>query len=144
VSAAQSPTVLLVDDDAAWRVALARWLQGEGMRGIGLSRGEWITSAIETHRPDIVLLDIHLPGLDGLQILEVLRFRWPRLPVVVMTAFGGAETGELARQCGATGYLEKPFRMADLMTELARALAGTAAGLDRGEAGPVTGGTPCA
>lgn len=121
MTAARPTTVLLVDDDSAWRVALERWLQGEGMRGIGLGRGEWITSAIETHRPDVVLLDIHLPGLDGLQLLEVVRLRWPHLPVVIMTAFGGAETGELARRCGATGYLEKPFRMGDLMTELARA-----------------------
>lgn len=125
VNAARATTVLLVDDDGDWRVALERWLQGEGMRGIGLGRGEWITSAIETHRPDVVLLDIHLPGLDGLQLLEVLRLRWPSLPVVIMTAFGGFETGELARRCGATGYLEKPFRMADLMTELARALEGS-------------------
>jgi DNA-binding NtrC family response regulator len=122
VNAARATTVLLVDDDGDWRAALERWLQGEGMRGIGLGRGEWITGAIETHRPDVVLLDIHLPGLDGLQVLEVLRLRWPSLPVVVMTAFGGLETAELARRCGATGYLEKPFRMADLMTELARAL----------------------
>jgi DNA-binding NtrC family response regulator len=122
VNAARATTVLLVDDDGDWRAALEQWLQGEGMRGIGLGRGEWITSAIDTHRPDVVLLDIHLPGLDGLQILELLRLRWPSLPVVVMTAFGGFETGELARRCGATGYLEKPFRMADLMTELARAL----------------------
>ena len=122
MNAARATTVLLVDDDGDWRAALEHWLQGEGMRGIGLGRGEWITSAIDTHRPDVVLLDIHLPGLDGLQILEVLRLRWPSLPVVVMTAFGGFETGELARRCGATGYLEKPFRMAELMSELARAL----------------------
>lgn len=121
MSAAQPTTVLLVDDDSAWRAALEHWLKGEGMRAIGLSRGEWINSAIETHRPDVVLLDIHLPGLDGLQVLEVVRLRWPRLPVVIMTAFGGFETGELARRSGATGYLEKPFRMTDLMTELARA-----------------------
>jgi DNA-binding NtrC family response regulator len=113
-------TVMVVDDDAAWRVALERWLHSEGMRGIGLGRAEWITSAIETHQPDAVLLDIHLPGSDGLQVLEVVRHRWPVLPVIVMTAFGGQETGDLARRCGATGYLDKPFRMADLMTELRR------------------------
>ena len=117
-------TVLLVDDDGAWRAVLERWLQGEGMRGIGLGRGEWIASAIETHRPDVVLLDIHLPGQDGLQVLEVVRYRWPNLPVIIMTAFGGHETGDLARRCGATGYLEKPFRMADLATELERATRG--------------------
>jgi two-component system nitrogen regulation response regulator NtrX len=125
VNAARATTVLVVDDDGDWRAALEHWLQGEGMRGVGLGRGEWITSAIEAHRPDVVLLDIHLPGLDGLQTLELLRLRWPSLPVVMMTAFGGVETGELARRCGATGYLEKPFRMAELMTELARVVEGS-------------------
>jgi DNA-binding NtrC family response regulator len=117
-------TIMIVDDDSAWRVALERWLRDEGMRGIGLSRAEWIISAIEAHRPDAVLLDIHLPGADGLQALETVRQRWPTLPVIVMTAFGGRETGELARRCGATGYLDKPFRMADLTREVERATAG--------------------
>jgi DNA-binding NtrC family response regulator len=117
----------MVDDDDAWRASLERWLQAEAMRAIGLARAEWITSAIETHRPDVVLLDIQLPGVDGLQVLEAVRARWPRLPIVVMTAFGGPETGELARRCGATGYLDKPFQMDDLMAELART-TGPAAG----------------
>jgi len=117
-------TIMIVDDDSAWRVALERWLRDEGMRGIGLSRGEWITSAIETHRPDAVLLDIHLPGVDGLQVLEIVRERWPSLPVIVMTAFGGRETGDLARRCGAAGYLDKPFRMADLTQEIRRLISG--------------------
>jgi DNA-binding response OmpR family regulator len=118
-------TILLVDDDGAWRVALERWLKGEGMRGIGLGRAEWIASAIETHRPDAVLLDIHLPGTDGLRVLEVVRHRWPTLPVIIMTAFGGRETGDLARNCGASGYLEKPFRMAQLMAEIERVTSPT-------------------
>ena len=117
-------TIMIVDDDSAWRVALERWLRDEGMRGIGLSRGEWITSAIETHRPDAVLLDIHLPGVDGLQVLEIVRERWPSLPVIVMTAFGGRETGDLARRCGAAGYFDKPFRMADLTQEIRRLISG--------------------
>jgi two-component system nitrogen regulation response regulator GlnG len=114
-------TIMVVDDDTAWRGALERWLSSEGMRGIGLGRAEWVTTAIDTHKPDAVLLDIHLPGTDGLQVLERVRHRWPTLPVIVMTAFGGRETGELARRCGATGYLDKPFRMAELMLELRRA-----------------------
>ena len=117
-------TIMIVDDDSAWRVALERWLRDEGMRGVGLSRGEWITSAIETHRPDAVLLDIHLPGVDGLQVLEIVHQRWPSLPVIVMTAFGGRETGDLARRCGAAGYLDKPFRMADLTQEIQRLISG--------------------
>jgi DNA-binding NtrC family response regulator len=117
-------TVLVVDDDAAWRAVLERWLQDEGMRGIGVARGEWVTGAIHTHQPDVVLLDVHLPGIDGLYVLGVVRRHWPTLPVIIMTAFGGRETAELARRCGATGYLDKPFRMTELASELARATGG--------------------
>jgi two-component system, NtrC family, nitrogen regulation response regulator GlnG len=139
VSAARTTTILLVDDDGAWRAVIERWLEAEGMRGIGLGRGEWVTSAIDTHRPDALLLDIHLPGVDGLQVLEAVRVRWPDLPVVIMTAFGGRETGELARQCGATAYLEKPFRMGDLMAELERLTAG---GAQRPKGGTASGDDP--
>lgn len=59
-------------------------------------------------------------GLDRGDQIAVVRYRWPDLPVIVMTAFGGSETGELARRRGATGYLEKPFRMSELVTEVER------------------------
>jgi DNA-binding NtrC family response regulator len=119
-------TVVLVDDDGAWRAALGGWLEAEGMRVIRLARGEWIISALETHRPDLVLLDVHLPGLDGLEVLESVRRRWPTLPVIVMTAFGGPETAELAHRCGATAYLDKPFRLADLSAHIDRLAEGGA------------------
>lgn len=93
VKLARATTVLPVDDDGAWRAVLERVLRSEGMRGIGLDRGDQIA---------------------------VVRYRWPDLPVIVMTAFGGSETGELARRRGATGYLEKPFRMSELVTEVER------------------------
>jgi two-component system nitrogen regulation response regulator GlnG len=125
VNPRQATTILLVDDDSAWRAALERCLQAEGMRGIGLGRAEWITSAIETHQPDAVLLDINLPGIDGLRALETVRHRWPQLPVIIMTAFGGRETGDVVRQSGATAYLEKPFRLSDLIAQIERA-TGTA------------------
>jgi DNA-binding NtrC family response regulator len=111
---------VLVDDDGAWRAALGGWLEGEGMRVVRLARGEWVTHAIETHRADVVLLDVHLSGLDGIEVLEAVHHRWPKLPVIVMTAFGGPDTADLARRCGATAYLDKPFRLTDLMTHLDR------------------------
>jgi DNA-binding response OmpR family regulator len=113
-------TVLLVDDDAAWRATLGGWLEDAGMRVVRLTRGEWLTRAIETHRADAVLLDVHLPGLDGIQVLESIRARWATLPVVVMTSFGGADLEAQARRAGATAYLDKPFRMSELMEHLER------------------------
>jgi DNA-binding NtrC family response regulator len=119
-------TVLFVDDDSAWRLMLDRWLKAEGLRGIGLARGEWLTHAIERYHPDVLLLDINLPGEDGLEVLENVRRRWPTLPVIVMTAFGGHQTADLARHLGASGYLDKPFPMDHLRAQLTRVTQGDA------------------
>jgi DNA-binding NtrC family response regulator len=114
-------TVLLVDDDAIWRASLERWLSAHGMQSVGLGEAAPVGDAIETHRPDVVLLDVHLPQADGLRVLEQVRGRWPGLPVIVMTAFGGRDTEARARRAGATAYLDKPFRMEQLATHLSRA-----------------------
>lgn len=115
--------ILLVDDDAGWRTLLERWLTREGMRAVGLARGEWVMHAIDLHRPDVVILDVHLPGLDGLHLVDMVRRRWPTLPVIVMTAFGSPETVDRAQRYGASGYLDKPFRMTDLTAALERAVS---------------------
>lgn len=119
-------TVLLVDDDDAWRAVLGGWLEDAGMRVVRLTRGEWVTRAIETHRADAVLLDVHLPGLDGLELLDCIRDRWPTLPVLIMTSFGGADLEAQARRAGATVFLDKPFRMTELMEHLERIAGSTA------------------
>jgi DNA-binding response OmpR family regulator len=123
-STGQPPTVLLVDDDAAWRAAVKDWLEGEGFAVVGLSRGEWALTAVETHRADVVVLDVQLPGMGGLDVLRFIRLRWAELPVIVTTAFGGERTADLAHQRGATAYLEKPFRMAELGDEVRRVMKG--------------------
>jgi DNA-binding response OmpR family regulator len=113
-------TVLLVDDDADWRAALKSWLEREHLRVVALARGDWVVSAIELHRPDLVILDVHLPGANGLDVLGTLRSRCPDVPVLVTTAFGGRPLAETVRRLGAHGYLDKPFRLADLMAEIGR------------------------
>jgi DNA-binding response OmpR family regulator len=113
-------TVLVVDDDPAWRDALKGWLEREGFRAIMLARADWIVPAVELHHPDVIVLDVNLPGVSGLEVLDGLRRRWPSLPVVIMTAFGGPGVGDTARRLGAAAYLEKPFRMAALVNEIRR------------------------
>ncbi len=115
-------TVLLVDDDGVWRAALASWLEREGFRVLGLSRGDGVATTLETKQVDAMILDVHLAGLDGLEVLAEVRGRWPALPVMVTTAFGGPETGDVARRRGATCYLDKPFPLAELVTQLRRAV----------------------
>ncbi len=110
----------MVDDDPAWRDALKGWLEREGFRAIMLARADWVVPAVELHRPDAVVLDVNLPGASGLDVLAALGRRWPSLPVVIMTAFGGPGVGDAAQRLGAAAYLEKPFRMAALVEEIRR------------------------
>ena len=112
--------LLVVDDDAAWRDALRPWLESEGFRVLMLARGESVVSAVELHQPDVVVLDVELPGANGLEVLASLNRRWQALPVVIMTAFGGPAVANAARELGAAAYLEKPFRVLALVDEIRR------------------------
>ena len=116
-------TLLVVDDDPAWRDALKEWLEREGFRAILLARADWVVQAVELHRPDVVVLDVNLPGASGLDVLGALDRRWPALPVVIMTAFGGPGVGAASRRLGAAAYLEKPFRMGTLVDAIRRVAA---------------------
>src|SRR5687767_8115411 len=90
------------------------------MRPIGLARGEWTTIAIETHHPDVVVLDVHLPGLNGLEILEIVRRRCEghvRSARGVTSGRRGRPAGEIAIDWRGTARrparrlpLEAPFR----------------------------------
>lgn len=116
-----SPMVLVVDDDEAWRSALKDSLESEGFRVVGVARSEWTFSAIELYRPAAVVLDNQIPGpATGLELLPAMRERWPQLPVVMMTAFGGRLTASEALRRGASAYFDKPFRVAELVGEIRR------------------------
>ena len=117
----EAPTVLVVDDDEAWRDAIKDSLESEGFRIVVLARAEWTILAVETHRPELVILDNQMPGqFIGLELIPLLRNRWPSLPIIVVSAFGGPLTAGQAQRLGAASYLDKPFRIADLVTEIRR------------------------
>ena len=113
--------VLIVDDDPEWRLTLKSWLEREGFRTVALARADWLMQAIELHQPDVVVLDVQLPGpLTGLDLIAALGRRWPGLFIVVTTAFGGAPTADAARRLGASVYLDKPFRISALVDAIRR------------------------
>jgi DNA-binding response OmpR family regulator len=106
--------LLVVDDDRGILAFIREALADEGYEVQTVSSGEDAMRAVHRKRPDLILLDINLPGVDGWDVLSRLRdAAGPQVPVVVMTA--GYNAQEQALATGAQGYLGKPFDLDDLM-----------------------------
>ena len=106
--------VLVVDDDDEMRALLRRMLESEGYDVTERSRATHVLETLRNSPFGLVILDKEMPGLTGLDLLPMLRREFPYLPVVFVTAFGGRQVASSALRLGATCYLEKPFRLAQL------------------------------
>jgi DNA-binding response OmpR family regulator len=108
-------TVLVVEDDPEMRALLKAFLQREGYRVIEEARGDRARLLVESERLDAAIVDKEIPGLNGLELLSVLRHRRPEVPVILITAFGGPAVAEEALRRGARYYVEKPFRVTTIL-----------------------------
>lgn len=101
--------VLIVDDHPGFRSTARALLQSEGFEVVGeTSDGASAVAAVEELQPDLVLLDVQLPDLDGFVVAERLRFCCRRPPAVVLTSSrDGADFGPLVERCGARGFVPK-------------------------------------
>ena len=123
--------VLVVDDEPPIVRAVAANLRVRGFEVLTAASGEAALTAVETHQPDCVVLDLGLPGIDGLEVLRRLR-TWTQVPVVVLTAIDGERDKVTALDLGADDYVTKPFGVAELMARIRVALRhARAAGADR-------------
>jgi CheY-like chemotaxis protein len=115
-----SPSVLLVDDERALRTVLRTRLKLAGYRVVEADTGEDALEVLAREEPDVVLLDLRLPGIDGWTVLEHLRStaRLPGLRVVVVTAHGGPEVAGRAEAFGCRAVLQKPFALRELVSTL--------------------------
>jgi nitrogen regulation protein NR(I) len=116
------PTLLVVDDEKNVLYALERTLRSDELRIITAQTGRAGISLVEREKPDAVLLDVRLPDLSGLDVLKELRAIDPKLPVIVMTTHGTAETAIEAMQRGAFDYLLKPWNLDELTNLVNQAL----------------------
>lgn len=119
-------TALVVDDDPGMRALLRDWLEREGFRVLEESSGERLLALAQGARFDVVILDKEMPGLGGLDVLPAFRRQRPEVPVILVTAFGGARVAEEALKLGAQQYLEKPFQFRALIAAVRAATAAAA------------------
>jgi DNA-binding NtrC family response regulator len=113
--------VLVVDDEAGIRDSLRLLLKGE-FEVITAEDGRSALEVLETFAPDLVLLDVLMPNLDGLQTLQQLREKSESLPVIMLTATNTVRTAVQAMKLGAVDYLNKPFDVEELTATIVKAL----------------------
>ncbi len=114
--------ILLIEDDISLATNLADVLKDDGFRVTVCHRGDEGLRQANKDDCDMVLTDLRLPGLGGLELVKQLHESQPRLPVVLMTAHGTIETAIEATKLGAYDYLQKPFEMPELISVLRRAV----------------------
>ncbi len=114
-------TVLVVDDDPTVREVVSRYLSRDGHRVIQRSNGTDGLDAALTQSPDLVVLDLMMPGLDGLQVCERLR-RHSTVPVIMLTALGEESDRVVGLEYGADDYVTKPFSPRELALRVAGVL----------------------
>ena len=114
------PTVLVVDDDEAVRMLFGRWLAFQGYTVIAVANGAAALEAVRTQRPDVVLLDIAMPGLNGVEVCQrIKREEASRLtPVILVSAVDGVEDRIAGLAAGADDFLSKPPDVNELLTRV--------------------------
>ena len=109
VNLLQEKRILVVDDDSDIRQLLVDRLQGEGFQVEAATNGKEALEALKVHPFDGVILDIGLPDMNGLEVLQDFKKTHPVLPVIMVTATEAEDRAQTAIQQGATAYLLKPF-----------------------------------
>ena len=113
-----SDSILVVDDDAAIRRMLTRTLEREGYAVEAAADGGTALAAVERAVPDLVVLDVAMPGLDGLAVSQLLRRRGLALPVLMLTARDTVDDRIAGLDAGADDYLVKPFATGELLARI--------------------------
>jgi two-component system, NtrC family, response regulator AtoC len=116
------PRVLFVEDEAPFRMFAGSFLEENGFRLTYAENAAIALEAVKSTPHDLVLLDLNLPDQHGLEVLRRIRSSYPQLRVIVLTAYGDAETAVKALKAGATDYLTKPIELDRLLLAAREAL----------------------
>ncbi len=119
------PLILLAEDNGANIITITSYLELKGYRLLIANNGQEAITLAQSHRPDLILMDIQMPGMDGLEAIQMLR-RDPNLckvPIIALTALAMSEDRDRCLAAGATDYLSKPVKLKQLATVIQNLLA---------------------
>jgi len=114
--------ILVVDDETFVRDLLNEFLSKQGYNVVIAESGEMATELAKKHDLDVALVDLKMPGIDGLETLNRLKNIHPHMPVIIMTGYPTIETSIKALRLGAYDYVLKPFKLNELKTAIEKAL----------------------
>ena len=114
--------ILVVDDEMSVRTTFSSVLRKEGYRVTAVKDGYEAIKAIDEGSFDLALVDLRMPGLDGIEVLENIKKRKPQIPVIIYTGYGSVTTAVEAMRKGAADYLAKPFSPEELKAGVKKAL----------------------
>ncbi len=118
-----APIVHIVDDDRSFRVSVERLVELSGYRSAGYESGADLLGKLSTVEPGCILLDVNMPGLNGLELQERLAELAPQLPIVFVTGYGTISSSVRAMKAGAEDFLEKSASSDDLLAAIERGMA---------------------
>jgi two-component system KDP operon response regulator KdpE len=113
--------ILVVDDEPALRQFLRATLLSQNFQVFEASTGQGAVSAATEHRPDIVILDLGLPDIDGVEVIHILR-EWTQIPIIILSVRDAESEKIAALNAGADDYLTKPFGLGELIARVGAAL----------------------
>lgn len=114
--------IAILDDDKSVREAVARLLKSSGLLADAYAAGMEFINALGSRKPDCLLLDLHMPGMNGLEVMRYLD-KGPRdFPIVIITAYDGPSYHDICLEAGAAAYLRKPLDADELLDAISRAI----------------------
>lgn len=116
------PTVFVVDDDPGVRKALSLLMKSVGLNVEVFAGGQEFLTAYDRQRPGCLILDVRMPGMNGLELQDALKTRGMTVPVIILTGHGDVSMVVRAMQAGAVDFIEKPFRKQVLLERVRQAL----------------------
>jgi len=113
--------VLLVDDEEEFVKALAERLKMRDLESDTVFNGDQALAFVEKKEPDVMVLDLKMPGIDGIEVLKRVKKAYPKIEVIILTGHGTEKDEKRAKELGAFDYMEKPAEIDDLVSRIKKA-----------------------